>query len=39
MDRLFLRALYACPGSPASDSCLKTTVKKLVADPSLNPEG
>jgi len=39
MDRLFLRALYACPGSPASDDCLKSTVKKLVADPSLNPEG
>jgi hypothetical protein len=39
MDRLFLRALYACPGSPASDDCLRTTVKKLVADPSLNPEG
>ena len=39
MDRLFLRALYSCPGSPASDDCLKTTVKNLVADPSLNPEG
>lgn len=39
MDRLFLRALYACPGSPASDDCLKATVKTLVADPSLNPEG
>ena len=39
MDRLFLRALYACPGSPASDDCLKTRVKKLVADPSLKPEG
>jgi len=39
MDRLFLRALYSCPGSPATDDCLKTTVKKLVADPSLNPEG
>jgi len=38
MDRLFLRALYACPGSPASDDCLKTTVKALAADPSLNPE-
>jgi len=39
MDRLFLRALYACPGSPASDTCLTSTVKKLVADPSLNPKG
>lgn len=39
MDRLFLRALYACPGSPASDDCLKATVKKLVADPSLEPKG
>jgi hypothetical protein len=39
MDRLFLRALYACPGSPASDDCLKTTVKKLVVDRALNPEG
>jgi hypothetical protein len=39
MDLLFLRALYACPGSPASDDCLKTTVKTLVADPTLNPEG
>jgi hypothetical protein len=39
MDRLFLRALYACPGSPASDDCLRTTVKALVADPTLNPEG
>lgn len=39
MDRLFLKALYACPGSPASDDCLKTTAKKLVADPMLNTEG
>jgi hypothetical protein len=39
MDRLFLRALYACPRSPASDGCLRTTVKKLLADPLLNPEG
>ena len=39
MDRLFLRALYACPGSPPSDICLKTMIKKLVANPSLDPEG
>ncbi|MCW5735390.1 MAG: hypothetical protein KIS73_14755 [Enhydrobacter sp.] len=39
MDRLFLRALYACPGSPASDTCLKTTVESLMADPSYDPKG
>lgn len=38
MDRIFVRALYACPGSPASDDCLKVAVKKLIADPSLKPE-
>lgn len=37
MERLFLKALYACPGSPASEDCLKRTVKALVADPSVVP--
>jgi len=39
MDRLFVRALYACPGSPVSDDCLKIALGKLIADPSLEPEG
>lgn len=37
MDRLFLKALYACPSSPAALECIKPALNRLVNDPALVP--
>lgn len=36
-NRLFLKALYACPSSPATLACTKPMFARLVADPGLVP--
>lgn len=35
--RLFLKALYACPGTPVGKECVKNKIKALAVDPSLAP--
>ena len=37
LNRLFIKALYTCPGSPAAIDCVQANVKALVADPSIMP--